>query len=229
VSKINLLPWREELRIVRNRIFYAILIVSAAACGGLVVLISIVLDRRVEVQTANVEYIDKELLSVKGEISEIKGLQENKKQLLERMAVIGSLQTDRYTIVKLLDLFPRILPAGVYLTEVSRKEVGPNTTNSDATQSNNNNEQNIVPENTSTPFTKKYIVVVKGVALTNGSISNLLKNLGGVKWVSGVKLNEVGINAKEKDRNYDPEKEKEKNVEGLNFQLEFTQLVTAGQ
>ncbi len=205
MSKINLLPWREELRKVHNRIFYAILGGSVAVGISLVVLVSMFVGRRIEVQTANIDYIDKELLSVKGEITEIQGLQTNKTQLLERMGVIGSLQMDRFTIVRLLDLLPRIVPDGIYLTEVIRKEDDTSLA-MPALQGGT--------EKVATTVRKQYGISVRGVALTNGSISNFLKNLGEVKWIKGVKLNEVSIN-------------KGKESEGLNFQVEFNQIVGA--
>ena len=78
MSKINLLPWREELRQVRNRIFYVIAGAAAGCSILLIMLVSMFLDWKTEVQNANIEYLNKELDSIKIEITEIQGLQESK-------------------------------------------------------------------------------------------------------------------------------------------------------
>ncbi len=208
-----MLPWREELRKVRNRVFYATGAVSVILCVGLMMLGSLIMQRIIEVRTANIAYIDKALLGLKGKIAEIKGLQENKKQLLERMEIINALQTDRFTIVKLLDLLPRILPDGIYLTEVNRQEEDMSTAMPGLSQPNNTSVSYGTVKEQTASFLKGYRVEIKGVALTNGSVSVFLKNLGNVKWISGIKLNEVAIS-------------KEKGTEGFNFQIECIELVT---
>lgn len=197
MSKINLLPWREELKKVRNQIFYVVLGCSIGASVLVIILVDGYLNYRIAVQNANIQYINKELKNAKEEVNEVQALRKNKKQLLERMSIIQSLQADRPSAVKLLDIIPRVLPEGVYLTDLSRKEVIPET----------ELDQN-VNKKKDTLANKKYTVTLQGVALTNGSISVFLKKLENIKWLAGVKLNEVSIN---KDGN------------GLNFNLGFIQ------
>jgi len=209
MTKINLLPWRIELRKKRNNFFYVILCCVVAVSMVLVMVISNFINYRISVQTANVEYISKELLGVKSEITEIEQLQASKAQFLERMYVIEELQTDRFTIVRLLDMLPRVLPEGIYLTEVARELPG-DETSSDS------------PTPVSHHVSKKYTVRVKGIALTNGSISILLRNLGEIKWITNIKLNEVSINKSNNKAERDM-------IEGLIFQVEFIQHVGIGK
>ncbi|HEV2524514.1 MAG TPA: PilN domain-containing protein [Gammaproteobacteria bacterium] len=211
MSKINLLPWREGLKKVRNQIFYVILGSFVAVNVLVTVLIDRCLNYKVAVENANIQYINKELKKAKEEVAEVRSLQRNKKQLLERMNIIQSLQADRPSAVKLLDMVPRALPDGLYLVNLSRKEAIPET---EATPTNEKEKTSDTVAKKTGPGNKKYSVVVQGVALTNGSISVFLKNLEKIKWLSEVKLNEVSIN---------------KDGDGLNFNLGFTQNLVEGE
>ena len=203
MSKINLLPWREGLKKVRNRIFYLILCSLIAVNVLVTVLIGRFLNYKVAIENTNVQYINRELKRAKEEVVEVKSLQQDKKALLERMTIIQSLQADRPSAVKLLDLIPRVLPDGLYLVNLSRKDAVPET---EATSTNEKEKARL--------GNKKYSVVIQGIALTNGSISIFLKNLEKIKWVSEVKLNEVAIS---------------KDGDGLNFNLGFTQDLVEGE
>lgn len=205
MSKINLLPWREDLKKVRNQIFYVILACSITASVLVVILVDGYLNYSIAVENANIQYINKELKNAKAEVGEVQTLRKNKKQLLERMNIIQSLQADRPSAVKLLDMIPRVLPEGVYLTDLSRKEVIPEI---EVDQNVNKDKVSNQGAKKDGLANKKYTVTLQGVALTNGSISVLLKKLEGIKWLSKIKLNEVSIN---KDGN------------GLNFNLGFIQ------
>jgi len=211
MSKINLLPWREALKKVKNQIFYVILGFLIAANVLVTVLIDRYLNYKVAVENANIQYINSELKKAKEEVAEVRSLQHNKKQLLERMNIIQSLQADRPSAVKLLDMVPRVLPDGLYLVNLSRKEAVPET---ETTPTNEKEKTSDTVAKKTGLGNKKYSVVIQGVALTNGSISVFLKNLEKVKWVSEVKLNEVSIN---------------KDGDGLNFNLGFTQNLVEGE
>jgi len=212
MSKINLLPWREELKKVRNRIFYSILGGAIVLSVIIVVLGDSYLNYRINVENANIGYINQELKDAKEQVGEVQKLRENKKQLLARMSIIQSLQGDRTSVVKLLDIIPRLIPEGLYLTLLSRKEMemieepGGGGDQFQTSKKSKKKEMEIAQ--------KKYIVIIQGVALTNGSISIFLKKLEAVKWLSEVKLNEVSIN---------------KEGSGLNFNLGFVQNVTVGE
>lgn len=211
MSKINLLPWREGLKKVKNQIFYVILGSLIAASVLVTVLIDRYLNYKVAVENANIQYINQELKKAKEEVAEVKSLKHNKKQLLERMNIIQSLQADRPSAVKLLDMVPRVLPDGLYLVNLSRKETIPET---EATSTNEKEKTSDIVAKKNGPGNKKYSVVIQGVALTNGSISVFLKNLEKIKWIAEVKLNEVSIN---------------KDGDGLNFNLGFTQNLVEGE
>lgn len=210
MSKINLLPWREALKKVKNQIFYLILGSLIAISVLVTVLIDRYLNYKVAVENANIQYIDKELKKAKEEVAEVKSLRNNKKQLLERMNIIQSLQADRPSAVKLFDMLPRVLPEGLYLVNLSRKDFIPEI---EQVTINEKEKTREIDARKTGLGNKKYRVAIQGVALTNGSISVFLKNLEKIQWISEVKLNEVSIN---------------KEGDGLNFNLGFTQNLVPG-
>lgn len=208
MSKINLLPWREKLKKVKNKIFYSILGCCIVFSALFTLFIDRYLDYKIAVENANIEYINKELQKAKEKIVEVQSLKRNKKELLARMNIIQSLQADRLSAVKLLDMLPRVLPEGLYLIDLSRKNI---ITVIDTASVKENEKDNNSTTKKTEQGRKKYSVIIQGVALTNGSISVFLKNLEKIKWISVVKLNEVSIN---------------KEGDGLNFNLSFMQNLT---
>ena len=191
MHKINLLPWRAALKKLRNQFFYATLLSFVALSTLVTVLIDRYVNYQVAVKNANLAYINTELKKAKKKVAEVQSLKDNKKQLLERMKIIQSLQADRPSAVKLLDMVPRVLPEGLYLVNLSRKELFLET---EALLINEPEKANDFAKKKSELLNKKYQVVIQGVALTNGSISVFLKNLEKIKWISELKLNEVSIN-----------------------------------
>jgi Tfp pilus assembly protein PilN len=213
MSKINLLPWREEMRKGLNKLFFLTLGGAVFLSAAIVVLFEMYFNYRTEVENANIAYINNEMKSVVMEVAEVKNLQENKKQLIERMNIVRSLESDRTSIVRLLDMIPHVLPESIYLTGLSRTEVIPeqmsgNNMGGLPSTANKGSEKNKVEPATTTFVQQSYLVTMEGVATTNGGISVLLKNLEAINWLSSVNLNEVSIN---------------KDGEGLDFKLGFIQ------
>lgn len=120
MSSINLLPWRENAKKIRNRKFYVLAGFSVAFGLMLVILAHVFLNYRTEVEKNNIAYLQSEQNAIVGKVKEIQGLQENKTELLNRMKVIQSLQNDRVIVAKLLDILPRILPEGIYMSSLNR-------------------------------------------------------------------------------------------------------------
>lgn len=122
MANINLLPWRERQREERKKEFFVLL-------GGVAVVAVVLLglaDRYVNVkingQTARNTYLTQQIAVLDGEIAEIRNLQEQKRALTERMAVIQDLQGRRPVIVRLFDELVRTLPEGVYYDTITRTE-----------------------------------------------------------------------------------------------------------
>jgi len=117
MAKINLLPWREEKRKLREKNFYTALIMSVVFAIGLIFAASLQIDSMINAQKDRNNYLNTEIKKVEKSIAEIKNLQKEKKSLIERMNVIQKFQTTRSDSVRLLDEIVKVLPEGVHLTQ----------------------------------------------------------------------------------------------------------------
>lgn len=122
MAKINLLPWREELRKQKQREF----VISAG--GGAVVAALIVLlahfhiDGLIDNQNHRNDYLKSQIAVLDERIGRIKELESMKADLLARMNVIQELQRSRPESVHLMDELVRTLPDGVYLKTFQQKD-----------------------------------------------------------------------------------------------------------
>ncbi|HDY97575.1 MAG TPA: pilus assembly protein PilN [Pseudomonas sabulinigri] len=119
MARINLLPWREQLREERKKEFLTILALVVVFAGALVFLGDRHLNGKIEHQNARNTFLQKEITLLEARISEIEQLQARRTQLLDRMKIIQDLQGNRPIIVRVFDEMTRTLPDGVYFTSVS--------------------------------------------------------------------------------------------------------------
>jgi type IV pilus assembly protein PilN len=120
MANINLLPWRERQREERKKTFFITLGVAAGFAAVILGIGHLYVTGRIANQTARNSYITEQIAVLDGKIAEIRDLQEQKRALTERMAVIQDLQGRRPVIVRLFDELVRTLPEGVYYESMSR-------------------------------------------------------------------------------------------------------------
>lgn len=122
MANINLLPWRERQREERKQQF----LITLGIAAGIAVIILFAFDRALVSQIGNQmarnQYLTQEISLLDKEIAEIRELQQQKKDLTARMAVIQDLQGKRPIIVRLFDELVRTLPEGIYYDTISRTE-----------------------------------------------------------------------------------------------------------
>lgn len=135
MARINLLPWREQLREERKQRFLVTLAGSLIIAGGLVFLGDQYLNGAIENQNARNDFVRKEIAVLDARIAEIRELKARRQQLLERMKIIQDLQGNRPIIGRVFDQLTRTLPDGVYFNSV--KMVGNQITVDGAAESNN--------------------------------------------------------------------------------------------
>lgn len=122
MARINLLPWREELRKEKQREF-AFTMAGSAIVGGLLVLMAhMQINSMIEGQNARNRFIEAEIVKLDKRIAEIRELESTKTKLLARMNVIQQLQSNRPLSVHLMDEIVRTLPEGVYLNKIEQKD-----------------------------------------------------------------------------------------------------------
>lgn len=135
MARINLLPWREQLREERKQRFLVALAGSLVVAVGLVFLGDMLLSNAIDNQNARNQFIRKEISVLESRIKEINELQAQRQQLIERMKIIQDLQLNRPVIARLFDQMTRTLPDGLYYESV--KMQGKTITVAGAAESNN--------------------------------------------------------------------------------------------
>jgi len=121
MAKINLLPWRDALRTERKRQFTGILGLAAVVGILVSVLVHISFESKIDSQKNRNKYLQSEISQLDKQIEEIRKLEKQKEELLNRMQVVQSLQQSRPLVVRLFDELVRQIPTGVYLSKFERK------------------------------------------------------------------------------------------------------------
>jgi type IV pilus assembly protein PilN len=122
MANINLLPWRERQREERKPQFFATLGVATAIAALILFGADRVLVSQIDNQNARNRYLTEQIALLDKEIAEIRQLQQQKRDLTARMAVIQDLQGRRPVIVRLFDELVRTLPEGIYYDRITRTE-----------------------------------------------------------------------------------------------------------
>ncbi|NBA94025.1 PilN domain-containing protein [Pseudomonas sp. R5(2019)] len=118
MARINLLPWREQLREERKQRFLVAMAGVLVTGIGAILLAGQYIGSAIDRQTARNDYVQKEIGVLDGRIKQISELKMRRKQLFERMRVIQDLQGNRPVIGRVFDQMARTLPDGVYFTSV---------------------------------------------------------------------------------------------------------------
>lgn len=118
MARINLLPWREELREEQKKRFYTILVGVVVLAGVLVFQAGREIEGMIEYQTSRNNYIKDEIKILDEKIKEISTLKKKREELLARMKVIQELQGTRPVIVRVFDEVARSIPDGVFFSSL---------------------------------------------------------------------------------------------------------------
>lgn len=117
---INLLPWREQEREAEKRNFFTLLGLSLFGVVFIVAIAYLILNGQVRGQTAANDYLKKQIVGLDQKIAQINQLKKKKADLIERMNLIQNLQYERKSTVHLFEDMVRVVPKGIYLTQVQR-------------------------------------------------------------------------------------------------------------
>ncbi|MEM6638526.1 MAG: PilN domain-containing protein [Pseudomonadota bacterium] len=120
MPRINLLPWRDELRKQRQQSFFLALGGAVLLAGVIVFGTSAVFKSQVRHQDARNTYLENEIKKLDRQITEISELEAVKERLLARMEVIETLQRSRPEVVHLFDELVATVPEGVHLESVKQ-------------------------------------------------------------------------------------------------------------
>lgn len=122
MAKINLLPWRQELRTQRKQEFLVINMAVALVALVLLLFFHMLVSSQIGDQEEQKAFIKSEIVVLDKQIAEIDELQKRKDELLARMKVIQDLQGRRPVIVRVFDDLVRAVPDKLFLKLIERKE-----------------------------------------------------------------------------------------------------------
>ena len=120
MPRVNLLPWRDEIRSDKERRFFVALGIAAAVMLGVIGLVQLGISQVTSQQQERNDIIVTEITKLDKQIKEINELQAQKDALLARMNIIQSLQGTRPLVVHLFDELVRTLPDGVYTKKITQ-------------------------------------------------------------------------------------------------------------
>ncbi len=122
MARINLLPWREELRKKQQQDFVSGIGAGILVTVLLLILVYMYIEGLKEYQTRRNQLIKDEIVELDKKIGEIKDIEDKKNKLLTKIEVIQKLQESRPEIVHLFDELAKTTPEGIYLTKFTQLE-----------------------------------------------------------------------------------------------------------
>jgi type IV pilus assembly protein PilN len=121
MPRINLLPWRTELRQKRKKEFLVALMGAIVIAGLLIYVSKLTVQSWIADQQSRNAILKNEIAELDKQITAIRGLESQRERLLARMEVIDQLQRSRPEVVHLFDEIAKAIPEGVHLTEVTQQ------------------------------------------------------------------------------------------------------------
>lgn len=122
MAKINLLPWRDTLRAKQKKDFIEACGLAAILGAMIAVILYVSVGLKIDHQLSRNDRLKAEIEKLDTQIEEVKNLEKRRNLLVERMKIIGGLQSNRPQIVHIFEELVRTLPEGVYYNSVNRTE-----------------------------------------------------------------------------------------------------------
>jgi type IV pilus assembly protein PilN len=120
LAYINLLPWRENLRLEQKKSYLTTLVALALLTFAIMFSAGAVVDNMISNQNQRNLFIERQITVLDAQIAKIKDIKESKKAIEQRMALIEQLEASRNAAPKVLDELARLVPPGVSFRSFSR-------------------------------------------------------------------------------------------------------------
>ncbi|HTT07571.1 MAG TPA: PilN domain-containing protein [Gammaproteobacteria bacterium] len=121
MARINLLPWRAELRREQRNQFATMLGITAVVAIVAAAAVWWYYDQKIDYQKQRNTYLDAEIAKLDKKIDEIKDMEQERERLVKRIEAIQNLQTVRPLEVRLFDEIVTTLPEGVFIKQIDQK------------------------------------------------------------------------------------------------------------
>lgn len=132
--KINLLPWREELRKEKQQAFNNALAIAMMCTGIVFAGVHFYISDLQDYQARRNQFLQTEITVLDKQLADIKNIEEKKSRLINKITVIHNLQRSRPETVHLFNEIPHATPDGLFMTKLTR--VGRDLTFEGKSQSN---------------------------------------------------------------------------------------------
>ena len=120
MAKINLLPWREELRKQKTQEFGVLMLGFALFAGAVFGIAHLYHVSLIDYHNTRNAYLDQQIKQLDEKIKEIQRLEREKERLIARMRAIEQLQRNRPLIVRFFDELIDKLPEGVSVLNIAQ-------------------------------------------------------------------------------------------------------------
>lgn len=118
--QINLLPWREQARQVKQIGFGILMASFLVGALVLVVFVHIYVHSLINAQNASNNYLQTQLQIAQNNLTDLKQKKEDQMKLIENLHFLINLRKKSYAAVKLLDTLAKTTPSSILLDKVER-------------------------------------------------------------------------------------------------------------
>lgn len=119
---VNLLPWREQRKEKQRQLFIFILAGSFFAGLLIVIFTHTIISQKIQQEQSTNAVLQARITKLDMQIEQIKNLKTRKEETSQRIDLIYKLQASRPMIVNAFDTLVKIMPSGLYITSIKRKE-----------------------------------------------------------------------------------------------------------
>lgn len=119
---INLLPWRERNRTHQKR--QLVIVFLLGLCGVLIfdLFWSLILQNNISHQNVRNDLLQKEVAKAKAILQKKPEMQREKESILNQAAILKNLHDQGLRVIECLNILPKILPNGTYLSALKVKK-----------------------------------------------------------------------------------------------------------
>jgi type IV pilus assembly protein PilN len=119
MSNINLLPWRDELKKKKKKMFLIFLGLSAVLILGVSYLGKVYVDALIGAQNQRNEYLQVQNTILDRRITDVRQIKKEKEELERRILLIQKLEEKRNYATHLFNSLPQVVPTGIYLKSIT--------------------------------------------------------------------------------------------------------------
>lgn len=119
MSNINLLPWRDELKKKKKKMFLIFLGLSSVLILGISYLGKLYVDALIGAQNQRNQYLQAQTTILDRRIADVRHIKKEKAELERRIILIQKLEEKRNYATHLFNILPQVVPTGIYLKSIT--------------------------------------------------------------------------------------------------------------